>query len=164
MFHINGADFTGCWQSIIFTALAIVFHSGGLWMCTPSCRHICGPLHLKSTPFFPSACRPGDLRCWGGFNYAHVFSVPTMHCSRQRLDTYIVVFTLPGSSLSFSGAMVMWDVLPREILVGWGQKTSVASDDPLRLRCCGGGWIQFLTVCIASYLVSQMSEPLARRL
>lgn len=40
--------------------------------------HICGP--LKPIAFFSSACRPGDLGRWSGFNYVRPLSVTMAHC------------------------------------------------------------------------------------
>lgn len=106
-------------------------------MHTSSWSNTCGP--LNSTPFFPSASRPGDLGSWSGFNYVHVLSIPTLNCSRQRWDAFIVVFTLLDTFLSLwdpeekivSGGIVTPDILPRQMPAGWGQRASLASDSPL---------------------------------
>lgn len=141
---MNGADFMGCWQSIIFIRAAIFFHPGSLRMHVPSWFHICGS--MTSTPSFALACRPGDLEDWSGFNYMHVLSVPTLHCSRHRRDAllwYWLFQILPFPSGTprkiLSGEIVAWDILTRKMPVGWGQRASLASDVPLGLQCSGDG-------------------------
>ena len=85
-------------SSIIFIAVAMFFYAGNLRMHIPSWANICGP--LRSTPFSPSAFRPGELGHWISFNYSHVLCVSTLHWSRQRWDAFIVVSSLSDTSLS----------------------------------------------------------------
>lgn len=132
-------------------------------MHTLSRFHICGP--LKPIAFFSSACRPGDLGRWSGFNYVRPLSVAMAHCFStdempllRHLFFQILLFPSETPRKILTGETVVWDILPRKMPVGTGQRASPVSDNALGLRCCGGGWIQSSQPTSLSYLIFQMQS------